>query len=171
MHKLEFSVAAAFGLALGVGSLVDQPGTALSQPQGVEALQAIVGTWQSDTVSGTSALSTCAWTPVHSAVVCEQTSTMPAGVRHSLSLFTFDPLDRKYLFYALGKPGDPMHPVPLAISGRIWIYGGLTAGPDSTRYRTVNDFSATGTYLWRQESSKDGEKWVAGIHGQSRRLP
>ena len=104
-------------------------------------------------------------------MLCEQTITAPAGVRQAFSLLTFNPVERKYVFYSLGRPGDPMRPVPLAISGRIWTYGGLTPGPDSTRYRTVNDFSAAGSYTWRQESSRDGKKWEAGMHGQSRRLP
>ena len=139
--------------------------------QGVEALGAIVGVWQSDTTDGNSALSSCAWTPQRGAVLCEQTITTPGGERHALNLFTFNSTTGSYSFYVLGQPGDPMRPVALAIKGKIWIYGGQAPGPDGRTYRTVNDFSAPGSYTWRQESSSGGEQWTAGAHGQSRRVP
>ncbi len=145
-------------------------GAAASSAATVDALGDIVGAWQSDTTNGTSALSTCAWTPQHGAVLCEQTITTPAGPRHALNLFTFDATTGKFTFYALGQPGDAMRPVPLAIDRHIWIYGGRARDGNGNWSRTVNDFTAKGSYTWRLESSTDGERWTPGMHGMSRRV-
>ena len=136
----------------------------------VEQLSDIVGVWQSDTTNGTSALSSCAWTPQHGAVLCEQTITTPAGARHALNLFTFDAAAGKFFFYVLGQPGDGLRPVPLAIDRHLWIYGGQSRDGSGTFSRTVNDFTAKDSYSWRLESSTDGEHWTPGIHGMSRRV-
>ena len=131
----------------------------------------IVGVWQSDTTAGNSALSDCAWTPQHGAVICEQTISTPTGIRHAQNLFTVDLRGNRFAFYGLSQPGDPMRPVPLSIDSHIWIYGGTAPDSPVTWSRTVNDFNATGTYTWRQESSLDGQHWTAGgAHGLSRRL-
>ena len=136
----------------------------------VELLADIVGVWQSDTTNGTSAVSSCAWTPQHGGVLCEQTITMPSGTRRALNLFTFDPAAGKFFFYGLGQPGDGMRAVPLAIDRHVWIYGGLTRDANGNFGRTVNDFSAKDAYSWRLESSADGAQWTPGMHGRSRRV-
>ena len=155
------------GLTLGVGLAL---GTRAAPAPGVDALGDIVGTWQSDTTNGMSALSSCAWTPQHGAVLCEQTITTPGGPRRALSLFTFDAGAGKFVFYTLGQPSDAMRPVPLTIDRHIWIYGGQTKDPNGAFSRTVNDFTAKDSYTWRLESSTDGERWTPGIHGMSRRV-
>jgi len=135
-----------------------------------QALADIVGVWQSDTTNGISARSSCAWTPQHGAVVCEQTITAPEGERHALSLFTYDAADGKFVFYTVGQPGDAIGPVPLAIDRHIWIYGGRTRDNSGKFFRTVNDFTASDSYSWRSESSTDGEHWTPGIGGKSTRV-
>jgi hypothetical protein len=138
--------------------------------QGTEALGDIVGVWQSDTTNGASALSRCVWTPEHVAVLCDQSITLPTGTQRALNLFTFDSATNKYAFYVLTQPGKPMQPVPLSIKDHVWIYGGLTAGPDGRTSRTINDFSTPGSYKWRQESMAKGGAWTVGAHGHSRRV-
>jgi hypothetical protein len=152
-----------------VGSIGLSAGSGRAAPD-VELLGDIVGEWQSDTTSGTSALSSCSWTPQHGGVLCEQTVTTPTGVRHALNVFTFDPAAGKFFFYVLGTPGDAMRPVPLAIENHIWIYGGQTRDANGRFSRTVNDFMAKDVYSWRLESSADSTHWTAGIHGRSRRV-
>lgn len=142
----------------------------LSPPPGVDALADIVGTWQSDTTNGTSALSACAWTPQRAGVLCDQTITSSNGEQHATDLFTFDHATRRYIFYVLGKPGDVMNPVPLAIDGHVWTYGGQQRNANGVYTRTVNDFTQSGVYTWRVESSTDGAHWSAGLHGLSRRI-
>jgi len=165
---------ARYAALIGTGAFLGFPALSISQSSStapsVELLGDIVGTWQSDTTNGTSALSTCAWTPQHGAVLCEQTVTTPNGVRHALNLFTFDRAAGKFVFYVLSQPGDPMRPVPLAIDRHVWIYGGQTRDANGNFSRTVNDFTAKDSYAWRLESSTDGERWTSGAHGMSRRV-
>jgi hypothetical protein len=139
-------------------------------PEGAKALGAIVGVWQSDTTNGVSALSNCVWTPERGAVLCEQTIQSQTGEARALNLFTFDATSRRYVLYVVSHLGDPVEPVSLAIEGALWIYGGKGGDTDGTIHRTVNDFSSTGVYYWRQESSKNGKDWTVGAHGQSKRL-
>ncbi|GEM_PF-2870128 len=139
-------------------------------PQGLDALDAITGVWQSDTVDGVSARSQCAWTPGHLAVVCDQAIRTPSGDRADLNLFTFAAATGKYALYHLSPRGGPMQPVPLAIQGHIWTYGGDAPSQDGKWYRTINDFTAGTTYTWRAESSSDGTTWTVGAHGSSRRV-
>jgi hypothetical protein len=161
------------GIIAGFGnmsSLVPRP-AARHPGQDVEALGAIVGVWQSDTVGGVSALSNCAWTPEHGGVVCEQIITgLAGGARHALNLYTFDATEKRYVYYGLPRAGEPMAPVPLGIDGRVWTYGGRKPEDGGPMNRTINDFSAPGMYTWRQETSQDGKAWTVGRRGQSKRI-
>ena len=134
------------------------------------ALAAIVGKWQSDTVNGISALSNCVWTPEQGAVLCEQHLEGAPGVRTALNLFAADSASGVYALYVLTHAGDTLTPVPIVIRGKLWFYGGTARARDGRFYRTVNDFSRVDQYTWRQENSADGKEWTAGIHGQSRRI-
>jgi hypothetical protein len=136
----------------------------------VEALGAIVGTWQSDVVDGRSALSTCVWTPQHSAVLCEQTITSSSGQRHALNLYTFEPAGPKYFLYVVPQPGNPSAPVPIEIQGPRWTYGGTAAAPGERRARTINDFSDRDSYSWWTETSTDGEHWTRVTGGRATRV-
>jgi hypothetical protein len=69
------------------------------------------------------------------------------------------------------QPGATIHAVPLTISGHVWTYGGVARGDDGVFYRTINDFSSSGSYSWRQESSRDSVHWVPGPHGHVVRVP
>ena len=137
---------------------------------GVESLGAIVGRWQSDTTGGTSALSDCAWTPQHAAVICEQIITSPTGVRRALDLYTYDSTSNRFAFYVLGRPGESMQPIDFAVDGTTWTYGGRVRAPNGSYNRTINDFSASDSYTWRAETSSDGEHWTVVAHGRSVRL-
>jgi hypothetical protein len=155
-------------LALALGGSLRSPA---QTPRSVEALGAIVGVWQSDTVEGTAAVSSCAWTPRHGAVICEQLIRSGSTESRALDLYTFDAASGKYLFYLLQQPGEAMRPTPLAVNGRIWAYGGDRAAPDGKWYRTINDFSDTDSYSWKLETSANGKDWTPGLHGRSRRVP
>ncbi len=134
---------------------------------GFESLTPIVGVWQSDTSNGTSALSNCAWTATRTAVLCDQIVTTPKATLHALSLFTFEPAMKKFVFYGLSHPGDPMKPTPLSIDGKTWTYGGLTKEQDGKFYRTLNEFGAADSYTWRSQSSIDGKSWKTDVQGKS----
>lgn len=157
-----FEVIVALLLSLGKATAQEE--------SGVRALNDIVGTWQSDTVNGTSALSRCEWTPARLAVLCEQEIHTRNGLRHAENLFTYDPQSSRYFFYVLSLPGDSIAPIPLEINNHVWTYGGKAAGPDGRTRRTVNEFSAADEYLWRQELSADGSNWTIQSRGRARRV-
>lgn len=146
------------------------PASPRTSIEGVEALGAIVGVWQSDTVDGASALSNCTWTPTRGGVVCEQAITTPTGRLHALNLYTYDVASQRYVFYGLSHPGDTMSPVALAIRGSTWTYGGAEKAEGGPASRTINDFSNRGSYAWRQETTQNGRDWVTVRSGRSRRL-
>lgn len=150
-------------LMLGASALRAQaPGS------GADLLADIVGTWQSDTVGGRSALSVCDWSPQEHGVICEQTLTTPAGLRHALSVFLPDSTGRQFIYYGIYQPGQDAPATSLEITGHVWIYGGMSRSPDGMFYRTVNDFTAhNGSYVWRQESSHDGVQWTVGPEGRA----
>lgn len=139
-------------------------------PEQQHPLDAIVGTWQSDTVGGVSARSTCAWTPARLSVLCEQTITTPTGTDRIENFYTFNPAAGRYYFYGPLRPGEPMVPVPLIIADHLWIYADNRRDGHGLAWRTVNDFSKPETYSWRRESSPDGQHWTVVGHGQSRRV-
>jgi hypothetical protein len=172
MHRSVGRAIVALGIVVAFGAMSSRgplSGTHHLDPD-VEALAAIVGVWQSDTVGGVSALSNCAWTPEHGGVVCEQVITGPTGARHALNLYTFDAAEKRYVFYGLPRPGEPMTPVPLGIEGHIWTYSGKGPEAGGPMNRTINDFSTPGVYSWRQETSQDGKEWAVGRRGQSKRV-
>lgn len=162
LHRPVFTLAVLLSI---VSSHLTAQGTT-----GRAALTPIVGVWQSDTTNGNSALSDCVWTPQGGAVLCEQTITTPGGMRHAENLFTWDSTTSRYFLYVAQAPGDTLAPVPLAIAGKIWTYGGLSPAPNGKWWRTINDFSATGSYAWRLESSDDGSSWTRVMGGTSRRV-
>lgn len=136
--------------------------------QGPAALDPIVGRWQSDTTNGSSALSDCRRTPQGGAVLCEQTVTTPGGIRHVEGLFTFDPATSHYFLYVEGSPEDTLKPVPIAIAGKVWTYGGVAPAPNGKWWRTINDFPGGSSYTWRLESSDDGTTWTRVMGGSSK---
>lgn len=162
-------------LAVAVGVLLVALGSASSlnaqKPlPGTEPLGAIVGVWQSDATQGVSAKSSCDWTPQGNGVICDQTITTVAGVQHAMNFFTRNPRTGSFVFYVVPNPGDTLAPVPLTISGAMWTYGGLSAGPNGRWFRTINDFSKRDEYSWRLETSDDGKTWRAANGGRSQRV-
>lgn len=136
----------------------------------IDALGALAGEWQSDTVGGVSARSSCAWTARHLALFCEQRIDGMPGLATALNVFTADSTDTGFVLYVVSRPGAVITPVSIAIRGAEWFYGGTARAGDGRWYRTVNDFTQTDSYTWRQETSLDGEHWTSGGHGRSRRI-
>ena len=132
------------------------------------ALAPIVGVWQSDTVSGTSALSNCTWTPLGSAVLCEQQITSRSGRHAALNLFTVRPGGGGYELYVVGRPGDRAYQVHLSVRGAIWTYGDSAADAHGRSEVTINDFSPNGSYIWKEEVRSKGGAWRVVEQGRSR---
>ena len=136
---------------------------------GAEPLGAIVGEWQSDVTQGVSARSSCDWSPQGTAVICDQTITTMAGVQHVLDFYA-RAKNGSFVLYVVPNPGDTLRPLPLAINGAIWTYGGTFAAPSGQWFRTINDFSKRDEYSWRLETSDDGKSWRTANGGRSQRV-
>lgn len=136
---------------------------------GVDGLAAIIGTWKGTGATGAMVLSTCAWTPQHVAVVCDQTISPADGERHVTNVYAFNAVDKRYVFYSLGKPGEPIQAVPLTIAGHVWTYGGARPPDGGLIYRTINDFEKASSYTWKIQSSRDGAAWTTIVEGTSTR--
>jgi len=153
-------------------ALAAAPALAAQRPTpepGAEPLGAIVGVWQSDATNGISAKSSCDWSPQGSGVICDQTITTMAGVQHVMNFIMRNPKTGSFVLYVVPNPGDTLMPVPVAINGAIWTYGGA-ASPNGRWFRTINDFSKRDEYSWRLETSDDGKSWRATNGGRSQRV-
>jgi hypothetical protein len=139
----------------------------LAGQSSADRLAPIVGTWQSDTVNGIAARSDCRWSATGGAVLCEQEISTPNGPHHALDLFVPDSTPGRATLYVVNAAGDTLRPVPIAITGATWTYGGTAPGTDGTWWRTINDFSATASYTWRAEKSTDGKAWTRVMGGRS----
>ena len=125
MHTVRRTIVT-LGIVAGFGNMSSPvPRPAARHPgQDVEALGAIVGVWQSDTVGGVSALSNCAWTPEHGGVVCEQIITgLAGGARHALNLYTFDATDGSPLTTTAPIDGASIGIAHAAAQGDQILYG------------------------------------------------
>jgi hypothetical protein len=160
-----YQLLAAAALAAAASAL---PSAQSSTPPS-SALEPIVGVWQSEATDGPEVRSSCSWTPQHLAVVCDQTIVAPDGTHHAVNLFTAND-NGGYTLYVMTQPGAALRPVPLTIDGTLWTYGGTAPDQNGVTRRTINDFSPAGAYLWRTESSRDGEHWTTLAHGRNRRV-
>lgn len=130
------------------------------------ALSDIVGEWQSDTVGGNSARSTCSRSPQGAAVICEQTIATEQGTRHAVNVYASDDAGGHY-YYGIAEPGEAITATRLEITAHVWVYGGAVAAANGMYYRTVNDFSPMGRYTWRTESSPDRVHWTITRQGSA----
>lgn len=133
-------------------------------------LRAIVGEWQSDTVAGSAARSTCNWSPQETAVICEQTITAGGAIRHAVNVYTTNSTTGEHFYYGIVRPGADIASTRLEIVGRVWTYGGRAAAADGKFYRTVNDFTPSDRYEWRTEVSSDGLRWSVVRRGTAFRV-
>jgi len=150
-------------LVLAPSLLNAQVSNAASEP-----LADIVGTWQSDTVGGTTARSVCVWSPQGRGVICEQAITTPGGIRHTLNAFVADSGNQNFFYYGISQPGEDVPATFLEIRGHVWVYGGRRKASDGLYHHTINDFTAmNGSYVWRQEFSRDGIQWTVQRQGRA----
>lgn len=82
------------------------------------------------------------------------------GARHVVNVYAADAGSGRYYYYGIPQLGEAALPTALAIKDRVWIYGGKVAGQNGQFARTINDFSKTGGYTWRTETSMDGTHWT-----------
>lgn len=109
-------------------------------------------------------VTTCAWSPDHIFVVCDQAVKANDKPGRELSLYGYDPEAGKFHFYGL-SPSEAMPRTPeLVISGdgNRWEYLSTeTIKGKSMRFRTVNIFhDADHVEWWSDYSADGGQHWT-----------
>src|SRR5437764_1983246 len=109
-----------------------------------------------------SGVTTCAWSPNHVFLVCDQDVTFNGAPMRDLSIYVFDPKANAFHFYQVTPEGGQPHATSLQISsdGTKWIYlgSGDMGGGKKVQFRTSNQFHGNDQVDWWSESSGDDGK-------------
>jgi hypothetical protein len=131
-----------------------------------DLLEDMVGTWQTDTVAGTSVHYACERSPEGAALICDEAISRRGGVEHAIGVYVVDSLPDRYTYFEVSSGGPPAPPMRVVITGHIWTFGGDKVGEDGSYHRTLHDYTAAnGTFSWRKESSRDGVHWTIDRRG------
>ena len=118
-------------------------------------------------------VSTCAWSPDHIFVVCDQDVKDNGTSMRFLSIYAFDPKTSTYHFYGLSPDGDRPRTGDLSISadGTRWEYLTKTAIKEKpVWFRTINQFQSNDQVDWWSEFSTDeGQHWTKTGGGSEKR--
>src|SRR5271165_2388254 len=118
-------------------------------------------------------VSTCAWSPDHIFVVCDQDVKDNGRSMRFLSIYAFDPQTTTHHFYGLSPDSDRPRTGDLFISadGTRWEYLTKTTIKDKpVWFRTTNQFHGNDHVDWWSEFSTDGGKtWTKTGEGKESR--
>ena len=136
------------------------------------------GTFVASTYSQASkatAVTTCAWSPDHIFVVCDQDINFGGTPMRDLSIYAFASKTNKFYFYGVSLGQEKPRSTSLGISdnGNRWVYSSTDdIKGKSVEFRTVNQFHGKDTVEWRSEFSTDGGKtWTKTGEGKETRQP
>jgi hypothetical protein len=119
------------------------------------------------------AVTSCAWSPDHIFVVCDQDVKDNGKGMRFLSVYSFDPATSAYHFFGLSPEADRPRTGDVSISenGTHWEYLTKTTVADKpVWFRTTNQFKGTDQVDWWSEYSKDeGTSWVKTGGGAEKR--
>lgn len=118
-------------------------------------------------------ISTCAWSPDHIFVICDQDVNDNGTAMRFLSVYSFDPKTGAYHFFGFspegGRPrtGD----VNISADGTHWEYLTKTEIKDKpVWFRTINQFKSNDQVDWWSEYSTDaGQHWTKTGGGLEKR--
>jgi len=108
-----------------------------------------------------SATSTCAWSPDHIFVICDQDINFGGMPLRDLSIYTFAPKTGKFYFYGVSLGQEmPRHTgLDITDNGGRWVYSSTDdIKGKSVQFRTTNQFHGNDTVEWWSEYSSDGGK-------------
>ena len=121
----------------------------------------------------TSAVTTCAWSPDHIFVVCDQDINFGGTPMRDLSIYAFATKTNKFYFYGISLGQENPHNAKLDISddGNHWVYFSTDdIKGKSVQFRTVDQFHGKDAVDWRSEFSADGGKtWTKTGEGKETR--
>ena len=120
-----------------------------------------------------SGVSTCAWSPDHVFVVCDQDVKDGGQAMRFLSIYSFDPASGSYHFFGISPEGGRPHAGDVAVSenGAHWEYLTKTTVKEKpVWFRTVNQFkNADEVDWWSEYSTDEGKHWTKTGGGTEKR--
>jgi len=119
------------------------------------------------------AVTTCAWSPDHIFVICDQDIDFGGTPLRDLSIYTFAPKTGKFYFYGISLGQEEPRHTALEISdnGDRWVYSSSDEIKGKTvQFRTTNQFHNGDSVEWWSEYSTDGGKsWTKTGEGKETR--
>ena len=106
--------------------------------------------------------SSCAWSPEHVFVVCDEIVYVNGNPERNLGVYSFDKANDIYHYVELTPQGTRPIVNDLVISddGKRWEYRG-TSSAKGVRYRTVNlHQDADHIEWWSEYSTDEGQHWT-----------
>lgn len=120
-----------------------------------------------------SAVTTCAWSPDHIFVICDQDINFGGTPMRDLSVYAFASKTNKFYFYGISLGQEQPRHTSLEISdnGQRWVYSSSDDIKGKTvEFRTVNQFHGHDAVEWQSEFSTDGGKtWTKTGEGKETR--
>jgi hypothetical protein len=120
-----------------------------------------------------SGVTTCAWSPNHVFVVCDQDLLTDGKPGRDLSVYAFDAEKNTYHMFGMSPSAESARVTELSISSdqNRWEYlGNAKIGGKSVQFRTVNVFHDADHVAWSSEFSNDnGAHWVRMGEGKETR--
>lgn len=120
-----------------------------------------------------SAVTTCAWSPDHIFVICDQDINFGGQPMHDLSIYASDAKSGKFYFYgiSLGQEKPRSTALDISANGERWIYSSAAdIKGKSVQFRTTNQFRDNDHVDWWSEYSADnGKTWTKTGEGKESR--
>jgi hypothetical protein len=155
----------------------------LAAPQATSELSKLdvwAGHWKTQGDSMDSAFSsagklssdmTCAWSPNHGYMLCDQLIDASNGKMNSLSVYTYSDTEKAIKFYGIEKDGKPRS-TAVTVKDTLWTYmGSFESNGKKIDIRTMNIFVSADKVLWHTEFSDDGgQHWALMNQGSNARV-
>lgn len=169
-------------LFLGLAALPAWSLAAAPEADPGNALRMFVGTWQSHGSFSTpgakkpkhmTGINDCRWSGgTYLFLVCNGEAHVEgmAAPQYQLSVYTFDPVSKRYRFAVITPNQDVASP-DFGLQGNTWSYSGKFTGKDGKThwFRTLNIFDSPDHYRFEIQSSDDGDRWTTTGSGVSTR--
>ncbi len=125
---------------------------------------------QARTVSGAT---TCAWSPDHIFVVCDQDVMDGTAKMRLLSIYGFDPKKKTFHFYGLSLEGDAPRSGTLLVNSagnRFEYFSDAEINGKKVQFMTTNEFKTDDEVEWSSSFSTDeGQHWTKMGGGSEQR--
>lgn len=145
---------------------------------GLKKLRVFIGTWKAENdpdpsgQPGVTAVSTCRWSANGNYMIADQEVTNAGKTTNNLSIYSYDPAKDEYTLTLVGIPGRDPFSIPITYKGdELYYLGSYTDDSGKKVFtRTVNSFLSASSYVFKVQTSEDGEHWVTHMQGKSTKI-